>query len=389
MKRFSCVSLFSGCGGLDLGLRHAGFKTAVCVEMSADCCKSLEANAIAPHVIQREIANVTGDEMLAAAGICQGELDLLAGGPPCPPYSKSRFYRKEKPRALGDPTSDTLFQYLRMLDELRPKMFLLENVPGLAYKVHSDAIDAVLNQASALGYRVQYKVLNAANFGVPQIRERLFVVGVQPGLNFSFPRPTHAEPASQLSLVEATYPWVTAGEVLADQDTEDNAGDEGHYAGGQFNGLLAQIPPGDNYLFFTEKRGHPTPLFKWRSRYWSFLLKLSPDKPAWTIQARRSNNMGPFHWRNRILRISEIKRLQTFPDEYMIAGNVESAWRQIGNAVPPKLAQVLGTQIAKSLSDEARQSKETAHAGLALSRREGRTERRIDVGTGKATPVRG
>jgi len=108
----------------------------------------------------------------------------------------------------------------------------------------------------------------------------------------------------------------------------------------------------------TEKRGHPNPLFKWRSRYWSFLLKLSPDKPAWTIQARRSNNMGPFHWRNRILRISEIKRLQTFPDGYAIAGNVESAWRQIGNAVPPKLAQVLGTQIARALSHKDRKAKE-------------------------------
>jgi DNA (cytosine-5)-methyltransferase 1 len=389
MKRFSCVSLFSGCGGLDLGLRQAGFDTAVCVEMSADSCESLRANAVAPHIIEREIANVTGDEILAAAGIKKGELDLLAGGPPCPPYSKSRFYRKEKPRALGDPTSDTLFQYLRMLDELRPKVFLLENVPGLAYKVHADAINAVLTRAAALGYQVQYEVLNAANYGVPQIRERLFIVGVQPGFEFMFPRPTHAEPASQLSLVEAADPWITAGDVLSDQDTEDNAGDEGHYAGGQFNSLLAQIPPGDNYLFFTAKRGHPNPLFKWRSRYWSFLLKLSPDKPAWTIQARRSNNMGPFHWRNRILRISEIKRLQTFPDEYTIAGNVESAWRQIGNAVPPKLTQVLGTQIAKALSQKDRQLKEAAHAGHSRPKRERRTEHRINVGTGKATPVRG
>ena len=360
MKRFSCVSLYSGCGGLDLGLLQAGFDTAVCIEMSADCCESLTANRLAQHVIQREIANVSGQEVLAAAGMVKGQLDLLAGGPPCPPYSKSRFYRKEKPRALGDPTSDTLFQYLRMLDELRPKMFLLENVPGLAYKVHSDAINAILDRAAELGYKVQYEVLNAANYGVPQIRERLFIVGVQPGFDFVFPRLTHAQPTSQMALVEASKPWVTAGDVLADQDTEENASDAGHFAGGQFNNLLTQIPPGDNYQFFTEKRGHPYPIFGWRSRYWSFLLKLSPDKPAWTIQARRSNNMGPFHWRNRILRISEIKRLQTFPDQYMLAGNVESAWRQIGNAVPPMLAQALGTELIKALAQRTMKSREAA-----------------------------
>jgi len=122
-----------------------------------------------------------------------------------------------------------------------------------------------------------------------------------------------------------------------------------HFAGGQHNDLLKQIPPGDNYLYFTEKRGHPQPRFKWRGRYWSFLLKLSPDLPSWTIQARRSNNMGPFHWRNRILRIEEIKRLQTFPDAFELAGTTEQQWRQIGNAVPPMLAQAVARQLADHL----------------------------------------
>jgi DNA (cytosine-5)-methyltransferase 1 len=137
--------------------------------------------------------------------------------------------------------------------------------------------------------------------------------------------------------------------VLRDLDTEENACDEGHFAGGKHHQELREVPPGENYLYFTAERGHPSPLFKWRSRYWSFLLKLSPDMPSWTIQARRSNNMGPFHWRNRILRIEEIKRLQTFPDDYQLSGNVERQWRQIGNAVPPVLGRHFGEAIFRHL----------------------------------------
>jgi DNA (cytosine-5)-methyltransferase 1 len=137
--------------------------------------------------------------------------------------------------------------------------------------------------------------------------------------------------------------------VISDLDTEENADDTGHFAGGKYHDLLVQIPPGENYLYFTKERGHPSPLFVWRSRYWSYLLKLSPDLPSWTIQARRSNNIGPFHWRSRILRIAEVKRLQTFPDAWHLAGTLEQQWRQVGNAVPPLLAYHLGRSINEQL----------------------------------------
>jgi len=143
--------------------------------------------------------------------------------------------------------------------------------------------------------------------------------------------------------------WRTAGEAISDLDTDENADDDGHFAGGRHHDLLGLIPPGDNYLYLTAKRGYPDPQFEWRKRYWSFLLKLSPEMPSWTIQARRSNNMGPFHWRNRILRIEEIKRLQTFPDDWHLAGGVEDQWRQIGNAVPPLLSEQLGRALASHL----------------------------------------
>jgi DNA (cytosine-5)-methyltransferase 1 len=251
---------------------------------------------------------------------------------------------------LADPVGELTIQgYLNCLRRLMPRVFLLENVAGLAYDVHREALDSILDTASSLGYRCSWKVLNAADYGVPQIRERLFVVGVREG-EFRFPSPTHRDPDKPASLFDTGLPpWQTVGEVLADLDTEANADDEGHFAGGGHHELLKEVPPGDNYLFFTEKRGHPDPIFRWRSRYWSFLLKLSPDRPSWTIQARRSNNMGPFHWRNRILRIEEIKRIQTFPDDWQLAGTIDEQWRQVGNAVPPGLAALLGSSIREHL----------------------------------------
>ena len=211
-----------------------------------------------------------------------------------------------------------------------------------------EALNLILDTAAELGYRTDWRVINAADFGVPQIRERLFVVGTLDGV-FEWPEPTHAK-HPEVGLFATRLPWVTAGEVLSDLDTEANASDEGHFAGGRFHDLLEQVPPGDNYLYFTDKRGHPDPSFKWRSRYWSFLLKLSPAAPSWTIQARRSNNMGPLHWRNRILRIEEIKRIQTFPDDWYLSGKVETQWRQVGNAVPPLLAEHLGRALAKAVT---------------------------------------
>jgi DNA (cytosine-5)-methyltransferase 1 len=277
-------------------------------------------------------------------------IDLLVGGPPCPPYSKSRFYRKEKPRALRDELAwETINGYLDTLRLLTPRAFVLENVAGLAYKVHREALDLILEAAVEAGYRCEWRVVNAADYGVPQIRERFILVGVREGA-FEFPAPTHAKSPGESLLDAPLQDWRTAGEVLQDLDTEENADDTGHFAGGQYHDLLRQIPPGDNYLYFTEKRGHPEPVFRWRSRYWSFLLKLSPNLPSWTIQARRSNNMGPFHWRNRILRIEEVKRLQTFPDDWQLAGTVEQQWRQIGNAVPPLLAQRFGEAISEHLA---------------------------------------
>ena len=354
MRRPTCISLFSGCGGMDIGVEAAGFRVAVATDADETCSRTYTANFSDVPFVVGKIGRISTEELLKKAGLRPGEADLLVGGPPCPAFSKSRFYRTDKPRALDDPVAqETVGGYLRVLKEARPKTFLLENVKGLAYGVHREALDHIVSTAEDLGYTTSWHIINAADFGAPQIRERCLVMGSLRG-SIELPQRSHSKSPQDNEIL---LPWVCAGDVLSDLDTDENADDDGHFAGGQHHHLLQGIPPGENYLHYTSKRGHPNPQFEWRSRYWSFLLKLSPSMPSWTIQARRSNNMGPFHWRSRILRISEIKRLQTFPDDFVLAGNVERQWRQIGNAVPPIVAARFAEAIKKHLTEKSRARK--------------------------------
>ena len=235
-------------------------------------------------------------------------------------------------------------------------MFFFENVFGFVYKPHQAAFDLLKAKADEYGYEITYKVVNTANYGVPQMRERFICVGIKrgEGAPFAFPEETHYDPEKTPEADRGgKKPWVTCGEAIGDLDY-DLPEDAEMQAGSKHKDLLKLVPPGDNYLYFTVERGYPDPIFKWRSRYWSFLLKLSPARPSWTIQASFSNNMGPFHWKNRFLRINEIKRLQTFDDAYELCGDFRDQWRQIGNAVPVKMAQIIASEIRRQYFAEER-----------------------------------
>lgn len=347
----TCVSLFSGGGGFDIGCSMAGYKIIFSSDLEPICKETSQLNLDLSSSFYHTgcISEVSEGLIKEATGFGRGEIDLLTGGPPCPPFSKSRFYREEKPRGILDPLAQlTIGSYLRLVDELRPKNLIFENVFGFIYKPQQEAFNILVSSLSEMGYTYDWKVVNSADYGVPQIRERFVLVASSDG-PARIPQPTHSKDSalSDLPLFnDQRARWVTAAEAIGDLDTAMEYDIPGHYAGGQYHELLKQVPPGDNYLYFTEKRGHPSPIFKWRSRYWSFLLKLSPGLPSWTIQARRSNNMGPFHWMNRILTIAEVKRLQTFPDDWQLAGSLEQQWRQVGNAVPPLLAKELAMSLA-------------------------------------------
>jgi DNA (cytosine-5)-methyltransferase 1 len=232
---------------------------------------------------------------------------------------------------------------------------LLENVLGLAYRNHNALwLESLLSAAETLDYQVEYRVLLAADYGVPQRRQRLFVLG-STDVSPTFPEPTHSGPhETRTQYDKSLAPHVPAEIAIGDLAARDDLAEEQEVVAGKYGHLLPEIPPGDNYLHFTAKRGHPQPIFEWRKRYWSFLLKLDPAQPSPTIQAQPGPYVGPFHWDNRRLRLPEILRLQTFPDGYAIVGSRRSAQVQVGNAVPPLLGDLILRRLRGSSSDHER-----------------------------------
>lgn len=344
------ISLFSGAGGFDLGVEHAGYEVRAAVEWDRDAAATMEKNFshLVSPVIQRDILKVPTTEILAAAGLRQGERpDLLVGGPPCTPFSKSGFWLEYKREGM-DPGASLLQAFTRVLAEARPHRFVLENVYALTYanKASRPAYERLAREIDAAGYRFAPEVLNAANYGVPQARPRLFIIGVPKDEPLpEHPKPTYGGQWERQSIGDPRKPHVTTGQALEGLVTQPEPGEE---VNGKWGHLLPAIPPGDNYLFYTAKRGHPEPLFRWRSKYWSFLLKLSPDKPSPTIQAQPGPYVGPFHWDNRRLRVDEIKKLFTYPEDFEVVGGRVSAQAQLGNSVPPLLAE----KVVRALHEE-------------------------------------
>lgn len=352
------ISLYTGAGGLDLGFEAAGFTTAVAVEMDREAVATLRANRPWP-VLDRDIHTVSSQEILAAGGLAEGEADALIGGPPCQPFSKSGYWASGDTLRLDDPRAGTLGAYLRVLRDTLPRTFLLENVPGLAYRKKSEGLELLergirkINRERGTDYALAVAKLNAADYGVPQLRERVFVIGARDGAAFVFPQPTHGNGATLPGVLE---PHATAWDALGDLEEEERGELQ---VRGKWAPLLPSIPEGENYLWHTA-RGGGLQLFGWRRRYWSFLLKLAKDRPAWTIQAQPGPAIGPFHWTSRRLSARELCRLQTMPDDYTVLGSIQSVQRQIGNAVPSALAEILARAMRRHLLGQ----RISAHATL-------------------------
>jgi DNA (cytosine-5)-methyltransferase 1 len=346
----TAISVFTGIGGLDLGFEAAGFQTAVAVEMDAVCCRTLRLNRHWP-VIERDIHKVSSQELLQTAKLKRGEADILIGGPPCQPFSKSGYWARGDAMRLDDPRADTLTAYLRVLRDTQPKVFLLENVYGLAYRGKSEGLDRILegvdqiNRECGSAYRPSWQVVDAASYGVPQHRQRVLIVASRDGRQFTFPKATHGEP-DDLLVGADIEPYRTTWDALGDLPERPN--DPAIEARGKWADLLPSIPEGENYLWHTA-RGGGMPLFGWRTRYWSFLLKLAKDRPSWTIQAQPGPATGPFHWTSRRLSARELCRLQTFPDDLQFDCGGNDVQRMLGNAVPSLLAEVIAREIRAQL----------------------------------------
>lgn len=363
------ISLFTGAGGLDLGLHAAGFSTAAAVELDQASITTLEEKGNGhwwsnTAVIHSPIEDVTSDILLEQSKLKREEASLLVGGPPCQPFSKSGYWHSGDSLRLKDPRANTLSEFLRVLEDTLPEVFLLENVPGLAYSNKDEGLEllrrelAQINKRRKTRYKLFAKQLNAVDYGVPQTRERVFVVGHRDGKLFEFPAPTNRRPSKvdmssgcvtphESALDETLLPCATAWDALADV-VFSNADEAELAVRGKWAELLPSIPEGSNYLFHTG-RGRGKAIFGWRTRYWSMLLKLAKSRPSWTLTAQPGPAIGPFHWDNRRLSAAEMCALQTFPSEYSVVGSLALAQRQIGNAVPSALAEIMGLEIRRQL----------------------------------------
>jgi DNA (cytosine-5)-methyltransferase 1 len=348
------ISLYTGVGGLDFGFEAAGVETAVAVEFDPVACRTLRLNRDWP-VLEGDIHKFPSDQILETGGLRVGDADILFGGPPCQPFSKSSYWVRGDSLRLDDPRSDTLTAYLRVLRDTLPKAFLLENVYGLAYEGKDEGLRHLLdgikhiNRETGADYVVSWKILNAAQFGVPQQRERVFLVGSRQGRAFRFPQPTHKDPSKDQDLLSGPLePYRTAWDAIGDLPQWPD--EPSLKIGGRWADLVPSIPEGQNYLWHTN-RGGGKPLFGWRTRYWSFLLKLAKSLPSWTIQAQPGSSIGPFHWHNRKLSTREMCRLQTFPDGLIFDCGRTDVQKMLGNAVPSLLAETLAREIRDQLLD--------------------------------------
>lgn len=351
-RPLTVISLYTGIGGLDFGFASAGYQTLAAADIDPAISRIfVKSGRRISSLPWRYIDNgdllrpQAGDELLEAAGRHAGEVDVIIGGPPCQPFSKSGRWRTGRTQRMNDPRATTISAYLDIVEKVRPAVFLFENVPafdqgsdrdGPAYvKYRLGQID--LNQGTKYLDSYSSNCLNALDYGVPQRRQRFFLVCSANGSRFAPPAATHGE---------GLLPLRTCWDALAGCKVDHP---EQYALTGRWADLLPTIPEGQNYLWHTSRyQPDSRALFGWRRRYWSFLLKLAKNQPSWTIQAQPGSSTGPFHWENRRLSPHEIARLQTFPnpDDLEFDCSYRDSHRLLGNAVPSLLAEVLAREIA-------------------------------------------
>jgi len=340
VSKIKTLSLFSGGGGLDIGFHDAGFEIIESVELESKFYKTLVANSGQGKKFASSNPKNLDIRDYSADGL--EDIEFIIGGPPCQTFSAAGR-RTGGVKGLDDSRGMLFKEYVRIIKKLNPVGFLFENVYGLVGAQHGIAWNVIRRAFSEIGYNLFYRVLDAADYGVPQHRERLIVVGLRNLCEFKFPRPLFGPDSVDKE------PFYNAGCAVSGFELSDEEKKEG--LTGMYGYLLDGIPPGLNYSFYTEKMGYPEPVFEWRSRFSDFLYKADPEQPVRTIKAQGGKYTGPFHWNNRNFSVSEFKRLQTFPDDYEICGSRNVAVHQIGNSVPPQFARIIAIAIRMQVFD--------------------------------------
>jgi len=377
--QFPVVSLFSGAGGLDLGLEESGFHTAVCVEYDADCRETLRYNRAEWKLfedgvkfekgkmktrIPGDIRDISVDELLKFSGLKRGQAALVVGGAPCQPFSNIG----KKLGKNDEKNGDLFLEFVRMVKGVSPEAFIFENVVGITQEKHADVIKYMVDKFKGLGYGISYTVLNSANYGVPQRRERFFLIGIKGVQNPAFPFPTHFKDEKHFDSfikdfkifpIRKFKKWVSVKDAFKKMPKkQENRID---YALMNISDKVVErmtyIKQGENFKVLPMKL-RPDCWKNGSHQGNDTFGRIIADLPSYTIRTAAYNPakgqyIHPFE--NRGLSTVEMATLQSFPFNWYFRckGNdrvtLVSGGRQIGNAVPPLLAQVLGAAIKKQI----------------------------------------
>lgn len=391
MTAYNTISLFSGAMGLDLGIEKAGFKIRVCVEKDKWAAQTIRANTSIP-VIERDINDVPTDEILAAAGIGRQDVTLVIGGPPCQAFSTAG-----KQKGFADFRGNVMLQYLRVVRDIMPEFFIMENVRGLqSAKLNSvpaeyaeyepikdvkgSAFHFMVAEFRKLGYSISHALLNAANYGVPEKRERIVVIGHR-GERVPIPSPTHSENGEF-----GTKKWNTLRSCIGDMEHRTDL----HYTelrkrslpymkilkeGQNWRNLpedMAMQAMGKAYFLSGDKTG--------------FLRRLKFDEPSPTLVTSPTMpaTLLCHPTQLRPLSIEEYARIQQFPDSWTFNGRLETIYKQIGNAVPVGLGQAVGQQIMRFINGQT-SANEEARNKIPYSRYKNTTYRDFAIMFGQRT----
>ncbi|WP_316851597.1 DNA cytosine methyltransferase [Pedobacter agri] len=341
VSKVNAIGFFSGAGGLDIGTQLAGVKIISSLDFDRDSVKTMQANDYFKHAqhIHQDIRQVSAKDYTSILKENNPEKLILVGGPPCQPFSKGGYWVTHDKRKANDDPRNMIGNYLRMIDDLRPDGFLLENVESILHPTNKIAVDNLEQAIGELGYGLKTVNTNAIDYGVPQKRKRVFFIASKKGFK-GMPQKTHGSTKEiaenpNLKPYDTTSQWIAKYDIPALFEPEEDT------LGKTYSQELMAIPPGKNYMALTARDHYPDPPFVAGTRFWNFLLKLHPDLPSWTISAQPGPWVGPFHWSGRRLRVPEIAAIQTFPEDYKFVGNRRSIQKQIGNAVPSLLGKAM------------------------------------------------
>lgn len=350
MNNWNIIDLFCGAGGLSYGFEKAGFNVLLGIDNDAKALETFERNHNGAKSICGDITQITYENDIAPL-LGDKKIDVIIGGPPCQGFSLSG------PRNFNDPRNKLYLSYIRLVKEIQPKVFVIENVPGLVGLFNGEVKDNIIKTFSEMGYEVEYKILCAADYGVPQNRKRVVFVGVKGKNTFDFPLAEENQVTCEMALSDLPPLVDTLGETVQSYETEpqnayqklmrEKSNDvHNHVAAShskKVQHIISLVPDGGNYKDLPEE-------FKASRNFHVAWTRFNSQKPAPTIDTGHRHH---FHYKyNRVPTVRECARLQSFPDDFVFLGNKTQQFRQVGNAVPPIMAQRIADQIIKLLESE-------------------------------------